>query len=301
MKPEIRIPRSTCSRPERLQGVEENPESSPNGQPQARRVPHRHSDFGVRISDFRRRRRAFTIIELLVVIGIILILIGLFFGGAKVITAQAKERDTKQILETCKSMFENYRQGTKLARYPAGISFGPVGTVSTTTTWYTAQESAIGSVTPDALGLSNSGPMPASPSQILTDTVLVFSALESLPENQTIIANLPASKKINITVGTATVALPLDGWGNPILFVPGGGLTNIFIDPVDNGNTTQVMTSTGVQANGYTIAAGTISSSQPFFVSAGPDGDLSNAHGWTSASGLPVTSSMTDDNLYSFQ
>jgi prepilin-type N-terminal cleavage/methylation domain-containing protein len=255
------------------------------------------------------RHSGFTIIELLVVIGIILILIGLFFAGAKVVTSQARERDTKNMLETCKTMFENYRQATKLARYPVGISFGPSGTVSTTTNWYTAQEPAIGSATSDALGLSNNGPMPASPSQILTDTVLIYSAIESLPQNQTIIANLPANKKINIQLAAGTtVSLPLDGWGNPILFVPGGGLgvnptSLVWLDGANAG----IVTSTGLitpssspyNLGSYPPAVGTPSSNQPFFVSAGPDGDLSNAHGWTSPN--PVTSSMTDDNIYSFQ
>ena len=254
----------------------------------------------------RNRRRAFTIIELLVVIGIILILIGLFFGGAKVVTAQAKERDTKQMLETCKTMFENYRQGTKLARYPAGLlAFGP--SASPPSTWYTGEESAIGAVTSDALSLSNNGPMPTAASPILNDTVLVYSAIESISQNQTIIANLPPDKKINIHLSTgATVSIPLDGWGNPIFFVPGGGLGTttqgpgaVWIDGTQIGIVTSTSVISGPPLTVYLpYAAGNIVSTQPFFVSAGPDGDLSNAHGWTT--GNPV-SSMTDDNIYSFQ
>ena len=51
--------------------------------------------------------------------------------------------------------------------------------------------------------------------------------------------------------------------------------------PYDAANTTQFPTG---------------STSQPFFVSAGPDGDVSNAHNNIST----VTSDMTDDNVYSF-
>jgi type II secretory pathway pseudopilin PulG len=250
-------------------------------------------------------------IELLVVLGIILILVGLFFAGAKVVTGQAKERDTKNMLEACKSMFENYRQATKLSRYPTGISFGPAGTVTTNTTWYTAQEPAIGAASSDALGLMNDAGMPASPSQILSDSVLIYSAIESLPQNQTIITNLPANKKINIRLtATSNVAIPLDGWGNPILFVPGGGLgTNsplalVWIDGTTNAGivtSTQIITPLTNPTPATYNPTGTVSSNQPFFVSAGPDGDLSNAHGWTSTSGAPVNSTMTDDNLYSFQ
>jgi prepilin-type N-terminal cleavage/methylation domain-containing protein len=257
---------------------------------------------------FKRRRRAFTLIELLVVIGIILILVGLFFGGAKIVTAQAKERDTKTMLQTCKSMFENYRQDTKLTRYPASLlGFGPNFT-PTATTWYTGQEAAIGSVSTDALGLN---PPPqtitSSASSILYDTACVFEALEALPENQTMMANIPGNKKISLnlvqvtgaTTTTTQVTLFLDGWGNVILFVPGGGLGEnianglVSIDGTNQGiiTSTQIITpSTTPPVSTYSPAAvgAAPSSNQPFFVSAGPDGILNNG-----------TSS--DDNLYSFQ
>jgi type II secretory pathway pseudopilin PulG len=238
-------------------------------------------------------------IELLVVIGIILILIGLFFAGAKLVTEQARERDTKSMLETCKTMFENYRQATKLARYPAGISFGPPGTI----TWYTAQETAIGAASPEALGLLPAPQQLSSTPVILLDSAYVFYAMESLPENQTIIADLPASKRINVYLpgSTTQVSLPLDGWGNVILFVPGGGLTGVFVDPADNGGSTQIITSEGVQPSTWSPSA-TVNPCKPFFVSAGPDGDVSNAHGYTwSTATSAQQSSMTDDNIYSFQ
>jgi prepilin-type N-terminal cleavage/methylation domain-containing protein len=245
----------------------------------------------------RRRRSAFTLIELLVVIAIILILIGLFFAGAKIVTAQAKARDTKTMLETCKTMFENYKTATHLLR---GVNSTPPPTFYPASHWYTAQETAlIGPATPEYLGLL---PPPKAPSgtsqQLLIDTSYLFYDLESLPENQTIIANLPASKRISVYLqdGTTQVTLPLDAWGNPIFFVPGGGLTGVWVDPADNGNATQIVTSQGVEPNGWTPPV-VANPGQPFFVSAGPDGDLSNAHGYTT--GTP-NSSMTDDNIYSF-
>jgi prepilin-type N-terminal cleavage/methylation domain-containing protein len=247
------------------------------------------------------RRTAFTLIELLVVIGIILILIGLFFAGAKIVTAQAKERDTKTALETCKTMFENYKQATHLTRYPNAISFGPNALPSaTTTTWYTAQEiPPVGSMIPP--------PSPSIP--IVYDTAIIMYSIEAIPENQKIITNLPLSKIVNVTVTippptgsaspalTVSVPLILDGWGNPILFVPGGGLgvnktsELVWLDGVNVGIITSVgpITATSLPYNLSAYPpANTPLNNQPFFVSAGPDGDFDNS------------SSQTDDNIYSF-
>jgi prepilin-type N-terminal cleavage/methylation domain-containing protein len=266
----------------------------------------------------------FTLIELLVVIGIILLLIGLFYGGVKLVTAQAKERDTRTMLETCKTMFENYRQATHLAitgisapvpNVPKGASSvtTPTGTVivmaftvGNTATgsqiWDMGNEPTLGAVTSDSLGLSNAnrtlprGRLPDA----LQNTEVIMQAMLTLPENQTILNNLPPSK---VGKDAATnIPLILDGWGNPIFFCPGGGLTAVWVDPAYGQP--EVITSDGVKGNGYDptnttyVPAGTPVPNQPFFVSAGPDGDCSNAHGWTS--GTP-NSNQTDDNIYSFK
>jgi prepilin-type N-terminal cleavage/methylation domain-containing protein len=243
----------------------------------------------------------FTLIELLIVLGIILVLIGLLFGGAKTVAAQAKERDTKTMLETCKTMFENYKTATHLA---------PRGTDNfTPSQWYTTQLPAMGQATPQALGLPGQQINYASSPGLLLDTAATFSFLESLPENQTIIANLPGSKKITVSVSltgnTTQAILPLDGWGNPIFFVPGGGLginasnKMVWLDGANQGIVTSAgsITAASTPYNLSTYAPVTPGAGQPFFVSAGPDGDISNAHGDTS--GTP-TSDKTDDNIYSF-
>jgi prepilin-type N-terminal cleavage/methylation domain-containing protein len=260
-----------------------------------------------------RNSKGFTLIELLVVIGIILVLIGLFFAGAKLVTAQAKTRDTQTALETCKTMFANYLQATHLSRYPAGLSFGPPVNANT---WYNAQEAPLGVITPDNLGLQ---PAPqqlqtqsGTNSTLFTDTAIVFAAMESLPENQALIANIPASKRITALLPNTAlqVTLLLDGWGNPIMFVPGGGLGiyptvgmttpsgMIWVDGVNQA----IITSTGVWAGttapNYKPTA--VSSNQPFFVSAGPDGSINNYHPVITSSGATDTSASTDDNVYSF-
>jgi prepilin-type N-terminal cleavage/methylation domain-containing protein len=211
--------------------------------------------------------RGFTLIELLVVIGIILVLIGLFFAGAKIVTAQAKERDTKTALETCKTLFANYVQATHLARIPAGLPSGY--------SWSTSQELA---------------------STVLTDSAYVMYAVESLPENQTIMTNIPPTKLTTVTIQvgsggvngtTATVNVPLllDAWGNTIAFVPGGGLSGVWQATAPPAP--EVVTSEGVKQAPFTVS-GTATPYKPFFVSAGPDGDFSNS------------ANQTEDNIYSF-
>jgi prepilin-type N-terminal cleavage/methylation domain-containing protein len=282
----------------------------------------------------RATRNGFTLIELLVVIGIILILMGLFFAGAKVITAQAKARDTKTMLETAKTMFENYKQATNLSvnvpgnlspaqtnangpasqiaikgaslylNLPSGVGTSSMSYVQAAAlVWSEGQEAAFaGSLAPDSVGVTNSTHTFASLPQVVQYTEVVMQAMLTIPENQTIITNLPASKIVKDPV--TGITLLLDGWGNIICFSPGGGLTGVYVDPVDANpvDSTQVITSEGVQPYGYPAGgfiAGTPVANQPFFFSAGPDGDPSNAH--NSSGSYDSTLNQTDDNVYSFQ
>jgi prepilin-type N-terminal cleavage/methylation domain-containing protein len=89
-----------------------------------------------------------------------------------------------------------------------------------------------------------------------------------------------------------SVPVPLDGWGNPIIFVPGGelGISGVVEVngrvPVGSGG---MVTSgdTGVPPGTTPLKTHTLVSpnGRPFFASAGPDGDFSRG----------------DDNLYSFE
>jgi prepilin-type N-terminal cleavage/methylation domain-containing protein len=275
------------------------------------------------------RTAGFTLIEILVVIGIILILIGLFIAGVKVVTAQAKVRDTKSMLETCKTMFENYRQATHLSRppttntiYGSAITNNPLATPSATGFWLTGIESAPTSTSPDVLHITDSiignrpyvGNLVQLPPAVY-NTELVLQTLISVPGNQAIFNNLPPSKVVKDAV--TGYPLLLDGWGDVILFVPGGGLGEpdlkdtykrgfVWLDGATYGVITTAGTitpnTTPYNTANYDPAsfpAGTVNlQNQPFFASAGPDGDASNAHNYTT--GNP-TSDMSDDNIYSFK
>lgn len=186
--------------------------------------------------------------------------------------------------------------------WPTGSTPSWMGTVSPDVLWPPTNPP-----TPKTLA---SPPLPSPVPPFLLDTAYVFYALESLHENQNIIANLPANKKINVLLPNGTpVAWPVDAWGDLILFVPGGGLgvyngsnTNglVWLDGATAGIITSAGTITGSSTpyNLSTYPPSAPLANQPFFVSAGPDGDVSNAHGNTSST---PTSDMTDDNIYSFQ
>jgi hypothetical protein len=203
-------------------------------------------------------------------------------------------------------MFENYKTATHLA--PRGTD------IFTASQWYTTQIAATGLVTPQALGLPGQQISYSGSPELLDYTAVTFSFLESLPENQTIIANLPASKRMSVSVElqggqVLQVTLPLDGWGNPIFFVAGGGLGIVptapapnglvWLDGVNQGIVTSVRPIIGNALSTYAPATPGIQiANQPFFVSAGPDGFINNYH--PNPSNTSDTSNCTDDNIYSF-
>ncbi len=86
-------------------------------------------------------------------------------------------------------------------------------------------------------------------------------------------------------VADDAVPVLLDGWGNPIIFVPGGILGN---GAAINADGTVIPGSGSMHSSAVSAPAGYQVRSpdgRPFFASAGPDGDFSKA----------------DDNLYSFE
>jgi hypothetical protein len=156
--------------------------------------------------------------------------------------------------------------------------------------------------------------------------------LESIPENKTIINNIPPNNILNVVFPSTTgvsmsVPLILDGWGHPILFVPGGGFGRnvpntssgsfpysvpgvVCIDVTTGNNIVNgIVTSAGMITSTSTIPlatydarkppTGAMLSNQPFFVSAGPDGKFDNYANYTNSS--TNTTTQSDDNIYSFK
>jgi type II secretory pathway pseudopilin PulG len=185
----------------------------------------------------RLRRRAFSLVQMLIVIGIVVTLLGLITIGAARANRQAKEKLSRQHLANCRAMLAEFER----------VSF--LKDIST------AAIAAPGKVSEG--GADRNGPA-------VRETRAMMARLRSLPSNRATLEQLPPS-----TVWGGATALEgpllLDGFNNPILFVPANGLT------------------------GVRTKAGTVTVSdpdhRPFFASAGEDGDFQAG----------------DDNLYSFE
>ncbi len=96
------------------------------------------------------------------------------------------------------------------------------------------------------------------------------------PDSRFWLASTPDATDTNTTELAASLTVPvlLDGWGNPIIFVPGGILG------YQPGSASGMLTAGGIQGTQVKSPDG-----RPFWASAGPDGDFSKG----------------DDNLYSFE
>ncbi|MGD1276857.1 MAG: type II secretion system protein [Tepidisphaeraceae bacterium] len=346
-----------------------------------------------------RQRPAFTLIELLTVIGIIVLLASMLFLAYNHVTTSTKIRDTKTALEAAKTLFDNYKQATHLTKPlvdlstnlsqavtitwpPSNTQLTPINsfwappaaspTINLVTYWSIGYESptastptamgetAPGAITIDALtGVVTAKPptniyqYPYPPTdpvstllrlpkntlpQQLVDTISVMYTLEQVPDNKAIIANLPTQRKMilplaitnkgNGATSQTLVTLLLDGWGNPILFVPAIGLYGVETkSAVDNFDPARTYTQGDQVISKFTdsnnvvhyylntwvspMASNKVSPSNPPPPSPPPPGIPADAywgglcapglrHYWVSG-GPDGNVSTHDDNLYSFQ
>jgi prepilin-type N-terminal cleavage/methylation domain-containing protein len=231
----------------------------------------------------RINRPGFTLLELLAVIGILLILISLAILGYSHVDAAATTKATITYLENAKALIVEYEVSAPIttqraALPPPQVGPGPIvgglldpsgaGTVTT------FGEPAVPSIA--APGDVN----PGSPTRYLPATLAmtetIMQQLARVPNNSRVLAQLPG-KQIMLDAnsqpmtynGKATTVM-LDGWKNPIIYVPAGGLSGVTI----NGGKTGPQVKTVIAVDG-----------RPFFASAGQDGNFANG----------------DDNLYSSQ
>jgi prepilin-type N-terminal cleavage/methylation domain-containing protein len=241
----------------------------------------------------KRMRKAFTLIELIVVIVILTTLIGLVTYGLSKVTANQKEKSTRTMMANLDSMLQEMQSTRQMKNLQAPIL--PPGMVAP------------------------SGPMGADVASSSHD--IRFSSMErthwalgrmmSVPANKSLLAKLPADNLlaekpngINVNyldperTGKISPPLPLDGWGNPILFlgppdlsVGSGapkwedryGLREVMVSgvPTHITNPRVPYPASATAPNAQAV----MMSYRPFWASAGPDGDFSKG----------------DDNVYSFE
>lgn len=230
-----------------------------------------------------KRQRAFTLVELVVVMGIILILIGLAMVGMRTLDKSAKEKSTKAALETAKSMLAELQTA-------GGIS-GVTDIYSTPPTPPTANQIK----QPDKVTLDDyEGGVSTGryKSDAVKLTQQVMFRLLAIPANKAVFQKLPAERllrkpgngpsitpEMQMLSGEIYPPLLLDGWGNPIIFVPWDGLSEVKIGSVvDNRVKSNEVVTPSTGPDKFTTG-------RPFWASAGPDGDFSTG----------------DDNIYSFE
>jgi prepilin-type N-terminal cleavage/methylation domain-containing protein len=224
----------------------------------------------------RHSRKGFTLLELLAVIGIILILISMAIIGYQQIDKAATARATKATLANAQALLAEYEINVPLNTIrdvngnsivpTAGLALAPV-------------VGAPGDVNP------TTDPNAPRYGSAVTYTQSIMLILTRVPKNKQVVSQLPARSMLNRPDGTAypgtTGPVLLDGWKNPIIFVPASGLVVNLTQGTNAAAPYTVRTSGVYKGNPPAVSA----ADRPFFASAGQDGNFTNG----------------DDNLYSFQ
>ncbi|HZZ43437.1 MAG TPA: prepilin-type N-terminal cleavage/methylation domain-containing protein [Tepidisphaeraceae bacterium] len=248
----------------------------------------------------RRRHHGFSLIELMIVIAILVVLLGLSFVGYKVLGTHGKTTTTQTTLESCKSLVTEVEVAGGLPQVQANYTSGfpplvsGVSPVPIAAPLDTGNNN--GNITADAYSSTHTIRYTA-PAIVATQNVM--RALISNPKNNTILAQLPGErflKKPDGTLPTTGIAfntpappgngqpkypILLDGWGNPIIYVPAAGMSGVTVA----GLTNRIVTSGGILATNYGAGQSFPAGATGFWASAGPDGDFTTG----------------DDNVYSFE
>lgn len=239
-------------------------------------------------------RKGFSLIELLVVIGILAVLLGLAVAGFRGLEATSSDKKTKMILGNAASMLAEYDASTGLRRQPAHMwkNSPPVQHMGAFDFWKDGDPDTNGNQRLGLVGFVNEDADPVSGRMCapVRNAAVVMGLISKSPTAQNVLKQLPEGSTMKVesrdTHGTVTVYEPTpvlaDGWNNPLIFVPAAGLTVL----VDGAQYVVTSSKTYPTTGAGNLPLGTVpDTARPFFASAGPDGNFSTG----------------SDNVYSFQ
>jgi prepilin-type N-terminal cleavage/methylation domain-containing protein len=296
------------------------------------------------------RRRAFTLVELLVVIGIILVLIAIVVAGIRHTSYLAAKHETAAELKVCEDLLKEYQaiNGMKNIEGPANTVTPDRALKLPNPTWLNHEyrlpiyidptpalpNEVTGTQPQTALGIMDfkgspppptggQGPRPSDAGDMsdnssgnnprwvcnaVYNTQGIMFILLKDPKNRALVSALSSNRILEtwapFAVGgakqppfTIDAAVPLDAWGNPIIFVPRGGM-HVVMDPTSSGTLEEYIIRTSGTYRKIGVVPPVGPNDHPFFASAGPDNYFNNL--------LYQTASMAKfdrslDNIYSFQ
>ena len=148
---------------------------------------------------YKRHSRGFTLIEVLIAIGIISVLATIAVVGFGAMTRQSKQRLTSQLLSNANGWLAEYARATQLKNISTDAVPAP-GKVE------------VGSA--DRNGT------------VVGSTRKMMQLLRTIPLNKNAMDQTPAE---NMIAGATSTESPIlaDAWNNPIIFVPADGLTGV--------------------------------------------------------------------------
>jgi prepilin-type N-terminal cleavage/methylation domain-containing protein len=250
----------------------------------------------------RHPRRAFTLIEILIVIGIISVLVTLVTLGVRQIGNTGRAKSTRVTMENLQNLVTEKQVtggvGALDEVYPL-VNF-PAKPPDAPTAALVRAEAAPPNVTRNVGKDRNpvwSG-SPLAPQNAIARTQAVVALLRAVPNNAKWISALPSNQiwlpKVPSEVPGppgSTIPIILDAWGNPIIYVPSGGLTGVTV----SGNVKSKYADFDVTTAQDTVES---PSKRGFWASAGPDGFFTDPD---PSKSLDEREPYGDDNVYSFQ
>jgi Tfp pilus assembly protein PilE len=215
----------------------------------------------------RRGRGGFTMIEVLVTIGIIMLLVAIGVIAYRGLDKMASERGTHTAMENATAMLAEFEHNGRLDSFVMADPTNPGNFPSSY--WYATRTDPI-DTTSGTINLSDVSSSGGSRANATFQGGVVTSRLVRIPKNKSTLGAMPQKSLIEQPKGSP-VDTPAfaDGWRNPMLFCPAGGI-KVFLHADDPTAKTTVLV--------------TAPDHRPFWVSAGPDGDFAKG----------------DDNVYSF-